>query len=678
MGTNIAELQQLLAKKDVKIRELEVENMTLRSQLDQYQSVFKVGDGGTSSSSPTTTGPAVKKSRKTARGVGISAEPQSLKSLQDLTQKTFPSYKKSDKAQELIRGAIMDNDFLKNLETSQIKEIVDCMYPMEYAKGSLIIKEGDIGSIMYVMEEGKVEVSREGKFLSVMTAGRLFGELAILYNCQRTATNKAATDCKLWAIERQCFQTIMMRTGLAKQAEYSSFLKSVPSFMNLSEETLIRIADVLEEYSYKQGEYIIRQGAVGDTFFIISSGRVKVTRKETGPDEKFIRHLHKGDFFGEKALTGEDVRTANIMADDAEGVKCLVIDREAFSQMIANINDIKTKYIDLPERKKVIHEEFKSLKLSDLRIIATLGVGGFGRVELVMIAGDNKQRSFALKQMKKSQIVETRQQQHIMSEKEIMEESDCHFIVKLYKTFKDRKYLYMLMDSCLGGELWTILRDRGNFDDSTTRFYTSCVVEAFDYLHSRGIIYRDLKPENLLLDGTGYVKLVDFGFAKKLQVGRKTWTFCGTPEYVAPEVILNKGHDISADYWSLGVLMFELLTGTPPFTGTDPMKTYNIILKGIDAIDFPRNITARAKELIKKLCRDNSAERLGYQKGGIRDIQKHKWFDGFNWEGLRQRTLQVPILPSIQSHLDTSNFDEYPMDQDGAPPDDVSGWDEHF
>ena len=145
------------------------------------------------------------------------------------------------------------------------------------------------------------------------------------------------------------------------------------------------------------------------------------------------------------------------------------------------------------------------------------------------------------------------------------------------------------------------------------------------------------------------------------------------------------------------LIIFSYL-GTPPFTGTDPMKTYNIILKGIDAIDFPRNITGRAKELIKKLCRDNSAERLGYQKGGIRDITKHRyvfiiflkilkkikyfvlfrWFDGFNWDGLRNRSLGVPITPKIQNHLDTSNFDEYPTDSEGVPPDDVTGWDELF
>ncbi|XP_044739615.1 cGMP-dependent protein kinase, isozyme 2 forms cD5/T2 isoform X1 [Chrysoperla carnea] len=526
--------------------------------------------------------------------------------------------------------------------------------------------------------EGRVEVSRENKYLSTLAPGKVLGELAILYNCKRTATIKAATDCKLWAIERQCFQTIMMRTGLIRQAEYTDFLKSVPIFKNLPEDTLIKISDVLEETFWAQGDYIIRQGARGDTFFIISKGRVKVTIKQPNTqEEKYIRTLVKGDFFGEKALQGDDLRTANIICDDPEGVTCLVIDRETFNQLISSLDEIRTKYKDEGIERRRITDEFRDVKLSDLKILATLGVGGFGRVELVQIWGDPS-RSFALKQMKKAQIVETRQQQHIMSEKEIMGEANCEFIVKLFKTFKDRKYLYMLMESCLGGELWTVLRDKGHFDDATTRFYTACVVEAFDYLHSRNIIYRDLKPENLLLDNNGYVKLVDFGFAKKLQTGRKTWTFCGTPEYVAPEVILNRGHDISADYWSLGVLMFELLTGTPPFTGADPMKTYNIILKGIDAIEFPRNITRNATALIKKLCRDNPAERLGYQKGGISEIQKHKWFDGFNWEGLCNRTLIPPISPQVRSVIDTSNFDEYPPDGDGPPPDDVTGWDADF
>merc|ERR1719150_405387 len=188
---------------------------------------------------------------------------------------------------------------------------------MEYAKNSQIIREGEAGTLVYVMEEGKVEVSREGKFLSVMPAGKLFGELAILYNCKRTATIKAATDCKLWAIERQVFQTIMMRTGLIRQAEHTTFLKSVPTFVNLPEDTLIKIADVLEETAYKEGEYIVRQGAGGDTFFIISKGRVKVTKKEDGAkEEKFIRNLHKGDFFGEKALQGEEKFIRNLHKGD--------------------------------------------------------------------------------------------------------------------------------------------------------------------------------------------------------------------------------------------------------------------------------------------------------------------------------------------------------------------------
>lgn len=682
---------QILNARDLKIQELQIllrqkdnEIAELKSHLDKFQSVFpfsRSAGGGAASAGGGGGGGA----RKTGhvfprqRAQGISAEPQSESSVLELLQATFPKYDKEERSRELIKSAILDNDFMKNLDMTQIREIVDCMYPVKYGAKSLIIKEGDVGSIVYVMEEGRVEVSREGKSLSTLSGAKVLGELAILYNCQRTATITALTDCKLWAIERQCFQTIMMRTGLIRQTEYTDFLKSVPIFNNLPEDTLIKISDVLEETYYQQGDYIVRQGARGDTFFIISKGQVRVTIRQTDSlEEKFIRTLGKGDFFGEKALQGDDLRTANIICDSPEGVTCLVIDRETFNQLISNLDEIRHRYDDegTLERKK-INEEYRDVRLTDLRVIATLGVGGFGRVELVQLQNDNS-RSFALKQMKKSQIVETRQQQHIMSEKEIMGEANCQFIVKLFKTFKDRKYLYMLMESCLGGELWTILRDKGHFDDSTTRFYTACVVEAFDYLHARNIIYRDLKPENLLLDVQGYVKLVDFGFAKKLQSGRKTWTFCGTPEYVAPEVILNRGHDISADYWSLGVLMFELLTGTPPFTGSDPMRTYNIILKGIDAIEFPRNITRNASALIKKLCRDNPAERLGYQRGGISEIQKHKWFDGFYWEGLRNRTLAPPIIPAVKSVIDTTNFDDYPPDPDGPPPDDNTGWDNDF
>ncbi|XP_062270085.1 cGMP-dependent protein kinase 1 isoform X2 [Platichthys flesus] len=320
---------------------------------------------------------------------------------------------------------------------------------------------------------------------------------------------------------------------------------------------------------------------------------------------------------------------------------------------------------------------FSSLKLSDFNIIDTLGVGGFGRVELVQLKNDEA-KTFAMKILKKRHIVDTRQQEHIRSEKVIMTEAHSDFIVRLYRTFKDSKYLYMLLEACLGGELWTILRDRGSFEDSTTRFYTACVVEAFSYLHAKGIIYRDLKPENLILDSRGYAKLVDFGFAKKIGFCKKTWTFCGTPEYVAPEIILNKGHDVSADYWSLGILMFELLTGSPPFSGPDPMKTYNIILRGIDMIEFPKKVTKNAASLIKKLCRDNPSERLGNLKNGVKDLQKHKWFEGFNWEGLKKGTLTPPITPDVSSPTDTSHFDSFPEDTDEPPPDDNTGWDFDF
>uniref|UniRef100_H3D7V3 cGMP-dependent protein kinase n=1 Tax=Tetraodon nigroviridis TaxID=99883 RepID=H3D7V3_TETNG len=668
----IDELELELDTKDDLIRQLQIELDRYRSSSQQALSSQETANTG----AVVQAAPAFDEPLRIKRQA-ISAEPSALDPSK-LTDVMLTSYLKTKESGELIQKALMNNDFMKHLEHGQILTIMDCMYPTSLSKGCCVIQEGDDGSTVYVLEEGMVEVTKQGKKLCTIGPGKVFGELAILYNCTRTASVTALTDIKLWAIDRQNFQTIMMRSGVIKHSQYMDFLRSVPSFQSLPEDVLSKLADVLEETHYGDSDYIIRQGATGDTFFIISEGQVKVSQQGSPSDEQVaVTLLSKGDWFGEQALKGEDVRTASYTA--VGDVTCLVIDRESFKQLIGGLDDVKNKQCESNEVKAKLQAEadfFSSVSLKDFNIICTLGMGGFSRVELVQLKNETN-RSFALKVLKKRHIVDTSQQGHILSERQIMMEAHSPFIVRLYRTFRDPKYLYMLLEACLGGELWTLLRDRGSFDDSTTRFYTGCVIEALAFLHSGGIIYRDLKPENIILDNRGYAKLVDFGFAKKVGLGKKTWTFCGTPEYVAPEIILNKGHDSSADCWSLGILIFELLSGSPPFSGSDPMMTYNIILRGIDMIEFPKKITKSAATLIKRLCRDNPSERLGNQKNGVKDIQKHKWFEGFNWEGLRQGSIDPPYTPTVDGPLDNSNFDYFPEDTD-SPPDEESGWDLEF
>ncbi|XP_075149654.1 uncharacterized protein LOC142223683 isoform X2 [Haematobia irritans] len=613
-------------------------------------------------------------------------------SMQQSINIPIPKYDKDFSSKQLIKEAIMDNDFLKNIDASQVRELVDSMYSVAIAKGKFVIREGEVGAHLYVSAEGEFEVEKNGKVLGIMGPGKAFGELAILYNCTRTASIRVLSDSRVWVLDRRIFQQIMMRTGMQRIENSVNFLKSVPLLKNLSEEILAKIADVLEVEFYPAGTYIIRQGASGDTFFLISQGSVKVTQKllPSSGEEKEIRTLERGDYFGEQALINEDKRTANIIAM-APGVECLTLDRDSFTHLIGDLCELKEKNYGDESRvlamkcaestKEIfganIQQEFPDLQLTDLEVIATLGIGGFGRVELVKAYQKNSVEVYALKCLKKRHIVDTKQEDHVFSERTIMLTCNSPFICRLYRTFRDEKYVYMLLEACMGGEIWTMLRDRGCFEENAAQFIIGCVLQAFEYLHAKGIIYRDLKPENLMLDERGYVKLVDFGFAKYIGNSCKTWTFCGTPEYVAPEIILNKGHDRAVDYWALGILIHELLNGTPPFTANDPMKTYNIILKGIDMIDFPKRMSRSAVQLIKKLCRDVPAERLGYQKGGIQDIKKHKWFLGFDWDGLQSQLLIPPFVRPIAHPTDTCYFDKFPCDPN-EPPDELSGWDEGF
>ena len=221
----------------------------------------------------------------------------------------------------------------------------------------------------------------------------------------------------------------------------------------------------------------------------------------------------------------------------------------------------------------------------------------------------------------------------------------------------------MCLEFINGGELFSHLRREGRFSNDASKFYTMEIVLAFEYLHSMFIVYRDLKPENLLIEQSGHLKITDFGFAKVVQ--DRTWTLCGTPEYLAPEIIQSKGHGKSVDWWALGVLIFEMLAGYPPFYDENPFGIYQKILGA--KIDFPRHFDTKAKDLIKKLLTHDRTKRLGCLKGGAESIKTHKWFGRINWDAVGQKKIEPPFLPEVTSEMDTSNFDPYPDSADDAP-----------
>ena len=240
---------------------------------------------------------------------------------------------------------------------------------------------------------------------------------------------------------------------------------------------------------------------------------------------------------------------------------------------------------------------------------------------------------------------------------------DHPFVIKFDGFTQDDKYLYLALELINGGELFTYLRGVGRFPVDQARVYIAQIVSIFEYLHSKNIIYRDLKPENILIHKSGYLKLTDFGFAKIVE-GR-TYTLCGTPEYLAPEIILNKGHGKPVDWWTCGILLYEMIAGIDPFSDDDPMMVYQKILKG--KIKFPSGFDSNAKSLVKHLLESDLTKRYGNLKGGVKDIKGHRFFKELNWEKLINMELTPPYIPKVKSASDISNFSSYPDSDTPCP-----------
>lgn len=295
--------------------------------------------------------------------------------------------------------------------------------------------------------------------------------------------------------------------------------------------------------------------------------------------------------------------------------------------------------------------------LDDFQLLKVLGKGSYGKVMLVKKTGGRPGEVFAMKMLRKDHVVKRNQVEHTDSERRVLEAVAHPFIVTLMYAFQTPKKLYMVLDFCAGGELFFHLSQAGRFSQGRCKFYASEICLAIDYLHGLNIIYRDLKPENLLLDSEGHAKITDFGLSKEgIMDNISAKTVCGTPEYLAPEILNKAGHGKAVDWYSFGALIYEMLTGLPPFYTKDREKLFERIKRG--ELSYPSYVTPEAKTLLQGLIYRDPNKRLGGGPTGGQEVQRHGFFSGTDWEAVYRKELTPPFAPQLREDGDVKYFDK--------------------
>lgn len=631
---------------------------------------------------------------------------------------TKPPCPKTDEEVSFIRDALWRNENLQTmlnaLDADRVTELINVAWREEVAAGETVINVGDLNAdYFYIVKEGSFEVtdrselgdaapsspanrclsnrsnsglpqSAEMAMSRGMEAGACFGELALLYLTQRTATVRAKVDSVVYVIDRQNFKRVLMEKSEERINEYAKLLDSVEMLNCLAVEEKRELANAFVEMQYTEGETIIQQGEPGKVFYILYDGEVAVFK-----DGQKLHDMHgRGQFFGEKALLNDEPRTATVTVTSST-VKVLAVDHESFGMLLGPLSELMKESKgptrhgakSIAARQTMMAQPTRKFERTilyeDLEKKGLLGNGGFGCVELYQEKKTGQ--TFALKTMSKGHIVKVGMQNAVVNEKNVLMIADSPYIVKLYATYNWPNSICFLLELLQGGELYaTYTRENLWGSEVHAKYYASVVLMAFDHLHTHRVLYRDLKPENIVLSGTGVPKLVDMGLAKRV-VG-KTYTTCGTPDYFAPEVITGAGHNHAVDWWTLGILVFEFLSGNPPFTASAPMQIFKNVLGGIKRVALPKKCQGAAGHLIKNLLRKEPSERLPMRSGGVPNIKKHEWYAKYDWNGLADLSMKPPYRPAVKNATDISNFSARDEDKPRAVTyhDDGSGWDLEF
>jgi len=684
---------------------------------------------------------------------------------------------KSNKELDFLTKALADNFIFSALDAKEMRLLIDVMQKEVVKPGVNIITQGDVGDFFYVVEQGTVNyIIGDNQHVGSCTSGASFGELALLYDAPRAATCQADTEVVLWKVDQGTFRFLLAKNANSEEKKTTDLLRGIPLFSNLSMDILNKFSNALTKVPFKVGERIVNKGDVGEVFYIIEEGKVKI--HDIGHGTEHVDTLiGPGGYFGERSLLTGEPRAASCSA--VSDVITLAMDKKTFESTIGSLESVLKQQMKkdcleaLPiiaksritpgEMAKLVRrmtevkfakgdklaeagkpftqqiiifrngkisvasttgvifvlksgdqygdqtiqkegpitecsdtvvvdevteayvltkkdiervigdvkrlgkqggfvskKQNKTITMKDLHKHRILGMGAFG---LVWLVSSTKKAPYALKMLSKRELIDSHMVTGTIREKDILASLDHPFILPLISSFQDDESLYLLLELIQGGELFNVIHDENRksrkkgLPNNDAKFYGACILDALGHFHERLICYRDLKPENVLVDSEGYCIVVDLGFAKI--VANKTFTLCGTPEYLAPEIITSKGHNKAVDWWAFGVLVYEMLLGKSPFYR--PYADQITLFKNIVRVQYniPDSVDEYAKDLIYRLLQKRETNRLGNLARGHLDVAEHQFFKSIDFDDLLEKKLKAPWVPFVKDPFDASHFEDF-------------------
>eukprot|EP00559_Dactyliosolen_fragilissimus_P001619 CAMPEP_0184857692 /NCGR_PEP_ID=MMETSP0580-20130426/2842_1 /TAXON_ID=1118495 /ORGANISM="Dactyliosolen fragilissimus" /LENGTH=801 /DNA_ID=CAMNT_0027353433 /DNA_START=163 /DNA_END=2568 /DNA_ORIENTATION=+ len=572
--------------------------------------------------------------------------------------------------------------FVSELSDNYVNTIANAVSIVNFSEGEKLITKGEVGEAFFVIKEGNVAVTDiEAGGITYddieIGPGDYLGERAIIAKEPRAANATALGPVTTFRLTKEEFENILgPHKELIRNSNDLKRLKGIPTFAKGSL-TQQEYSSILSHKVVLQkvptGEIVLAaQTTSPGALYMVRSGKIVAMK---GDEEAFT--VSDGGYFGIETLWshGENKDAMSpytfIAKEDAEL-------RVISAQDIAMVVDVKKLHCEIPNAQFIYTDTTSSsddsdvdsekkvvVEFKDLEKHRILGVGTFGKVWLVSSnkRSKDKPEAYALKIQEKRQLLSFGQVDGVKREKDVMASLKHPFVIELINYYQDATNIYMVLGLVQGGELYTAMKrdNRHVVPLDETAFYSAAILEGLTYMHNKRIVYRDLKPENVLIDADGYTVIVDLGFAK--EIGNDlTYTLCGTPLYLAPEVILGRGHNKGCDIWSLAVLMYEMAYGETPFyeDGIDQIGLFKKICRSRYSLPSSGpNCSIVLNDLITRMLHLDKTRRLGMGAGGANDIKNHPFFAKINFEDLVNKQIAAPWKPNIKDALDVSSFDSW-------------------